>query len=404
MFFGGAAGPGKTDALLMAALMYVDHGDYHAILFRRTYPNLEKEGSLIPRSKKWLDHTPADYNGSQHKWTFPSGATLSFGHMNYEDDRFNYNTAEFQFIGFDEATEFTEKQYRFLFSRLRKNKGNPVPLRQRSASNPIGEGFHWVRERFIKGNNPAILATLEDNPHIDKEEYEKSLSELDEVTKEKLLEGSWRETNQNAIYSSFTQKNIIAEIPSIRRFWVGVDYGMSNPTTFIAIGITEENKLVVFHEYWHEGGAPDTEQLTDSDYSKAMRDFLREVAEILGIDQVYAQPQYILVDPSSLSFINRLRADTTKAKQLHATEPANNEVMDGIRRTSALIGPGQLLVHQSCEHVIDEFYNYAWDEKAQQRGEDKPQKKDDHAMDAIRYVINGLFDIGLYNTIAQSGE
>lgn len=196
VFFGGAAGPGKTDALLMAALMYVDESDYAAILFRRTFTNLTKANSLIPRSKKWLKDTDASWNGKDHTWTFPSGATLEFGHMQYEDDRFNYNSAEYQFIGFDEICEFLERQYTFLFSRLRRTVESDVPLRFRAAGNPIGPGFEWVKARYVDQEvtdheRVRIPASLEDNPHVRREEYRDSLSHLDPITQEKVMNGSW---------------------------------------------------------------------------------------------------------------------------------------------------------------------------------------------------------------------
>lgn len=202
VFFGGAAGPGKTDALLMAALMYVDEPSYAAILFRRTFTNLTKANSLIPRSKEWLMDTNANWNGSDHRWSFPSGATLEFGHMQYEDDKFNYNSAEYQFIGFDEICEFLEQQYTFLFSRLRRTVDQDFPLRFRAAGNPIGPGFEWVKKRYVdqegENDHPRLFipAALDDNPHVRREEYKESLQHLDPVTKEKVLNGDWEIVEQ----------------------------------------------------------------------------------------------------------------------------------------------------------------------------------------------------------------
>src|SRR5690349_23466030 len=85
-FYGGAAGGGKSDALLMAALQYVDVPGYAAILFRRTYTDLALPGGLIDRAAEWLSPTDAHWSGTTATWTFPSGATLSFGYLKTEDD------------------------------------------------------------------------------------------------------------------------------------------------------------------------------------------------------------------------------------------------------------------------------------------------------------------------------
>jgi predicted phage terminase large subunit-like protein len=97
VFFGGSAGGGKSDALLMAALMFAEVPGYDAIIFRRTYPELSMPGGLLERSHEWLKKTQAHWSGMTKTWTFPSGATVSFGHMENENDRFNYKSAEFQF-------------------------------------------------------------------------------------------------------------------------------------------------------------------------------------------------------------------------------------------------------------------------------------------------------------------
>ena len=204
--YGGAAGGGKSDALLMAALQYVDLPGYAAIIFRRTFPELRMPGGLIPRSMEWLGATDAVWNGEEHKWTFPSGATLSFGHAEHETSVYSYGSSEFQFLGFDEVGTFLEKQYVFMRSRLRRLEGSGIPLRIRAASNP---GTEWVKNRFIPQTNAItgeieyprdentgeirvfIPAKLEDNPFLDREEYRKTLAGLDPVTRARLLAGDW---------------------------------------------------------------------------------------------------------------------------------------------------------------------------------------------------------------------
>jgi predicted phage terminase large subunit-like protein len=191
VLYGGSAGGGKSDALLMAALQYVDVPGYAAILFRRTYTDLALPGALMDRAHEWLQGTAAHWSEKNKTWTFPSGATLSFGYLENERDKFRYQSAEFQFIGFDELTQFTETQYRYLFSRLRRLEGSSIPLRMRAASNPGGVGHEWVKQRFVVGDKPFVPASLDDNPYIDREEYIKSLMHLDPITREQLLKGDW---------------------------------------------------------------------------------------------------------------------------------------------------------------------------------------------------------------------
>jgi len=223
--YGGAAGGGKSDALLMAALQFVDIPNYSAILFRRTFNDLALPGALMDRSMEWLGPTKAHWDGIKHIWTFPSGATLTFGNLEHEQDKFRYQSAEFQYIGFDELTQFLESQYRYLFSRLRRLTGTFVPLRMRSASNPGNVGHDWVKRRFLEEGESKgrvfIPAKLQDNPHLDQAEYVESLRELDPITQKQYLNGDWTARHGGSIFRRewFEIVNEApANIPKIR-YW-----------------------------------------------------------------------------------------------------------------------------------------------------------------------------------------
>lgn len=201
--YGGAAGGGKSSALLLAALQYVDVPGYRALLLRRTFADLALPGALMDRAREWLGPTAARWNGQDKVWVFPSGATLTFGYLEHDGDETRYQGAELQFIGFDELTQFKEKPYRYLFSRLRRLKGAQVPLRMRSASNPGGRGHEWVRSRFIDGSSGErafVPARMDDNPHLDVAEYEKTLAELDPVTREQLRNGDWSARTEGGLF------------------------------------------------------------------------------------------------------------------------------------------------------------------------------------------------------------
>lgn len=229
--FGGAAGGGKSSALLMSALQYVDVPNYSAILFRRTFADLSLPGALMDRFKSWMSpHDDIHWNNNSFVATFPSGARISFGYLNNTGDYLRYKGSEFQFIGMDEVTEIRENDYRYMFSRLRRPNSGPlseVPLRMRCASNPAP---NWVRQRFIvEGQEKGrifVPSRLTDNPGIDAVSYRQALSALDPVERRRLEEGDWWSTT---LGSMFERTSIVIidneEIPPITssarvvRFW-----------------------------------------------------------------------------------------------------------------------------------------------------------------------------------------
>jgi predicted phage terminase large subunit-like protein len=120
---------------------------------------------------------------------------LSFGYLDHDRHLDKFQGAEFQFVGFDEATQIREDHYRYLFSRLRKRHDLDVPLRMRAASNPGGVSHDFFKLRFLAdADDPDRLyipARIDDNPSLDREKYEKSLHELDPLTRQRLLAGDW---------------------------------------------------------------------------------------------------------------------------------------------------------------------------------------------------------------------
>lgn len=222
--YGGAAGGGKSESLLMAALQYVHVPGYAALILRRDTQRLHLAGGLIPRSHEWLSSTAATWSGAQKRWTFPTSgepATLTFGYLRDRQDKYRYGSSEFQFIAFDELTEFPEDDYLFLFSRLRRKKGLAAPLRIRSASNPGNIGHLWVRSRFIhpeyfaKGTEQAqqdviwhqglayVPARIADNPALDEQEYRQSLLHLPPLARERLMHGDWTIQEQGLIQAEW---------------------------------------------------------------------------------------------------------------------------------------------------------------------------------------------------------
>lgn len=223
MLYGGAAGGGKSVFLLAAALQYVDVPGYSAALFRRTFSDLMLPHALIPMSHEWLD--PWESKGEVHwadkekRWTFlESGATLSFGYLENKGDEYRYQGAEFQFVGMDECTHIIPASYTYLFSRLRRLKGSNIPIRMRATANPGGTYGDYYYQRFfveIADRNKDKLrriflpAGLNDNPHLDAEEYRETLSELDPITREQLENGNWEIRPKGDLFD----KSWISRIP-----------------------------------------------------------------------------------------------------------------------------------------------------------------------------------------------
>lgn len=270
--YGGQAGGGKSDAILMAALQYVDVEDYAALILRRSYKDLSLPGALMDRSHAWLRHTKAKWNAIDHSWTFPSGATLTFGHLQHGNSIYQYQGSELQFVAFDELTQFTEQMYLYLFSRTRRLEGSIVPIRIRSASNPGGVGHQWVRQRFIFEDRPFIPASFRENPHIDREQYDKALDNLDWITRQQLKFGDWYANPFGGLFKREWFENIIPieKMPTFTRlcrFW---DLASTKPsaknddpdfTAGALLGITAQKQCYVI-DVKHMRGTPlEVEQL-----------------------------------------------------------------------------------------------------------------------------------------------
>jgi predicted phage terminase large subunit-like protein len=274
VLYGGAVAGGKSEGLLQAASQFLDIPGYEAMIFRRTYIDLSLPGALISRSMEWWKGTAAHWDGANHKWTFPEGSSLQFGYCEGPNDHYRYQGMEVQFIGFDELTQFNLEQYTYLFSRLRRLKVGPganIPIRCRSATNPGGVGHEWVADRFNlplgpdprkSPNRAFISASLEDNPYLDAEEYEKSLAELPEVTRQQLRHGDWTITTSGGKFDP-TKIHVIPpdempephEFTQIVRYWdiAGTAYdGRNDPdwTVGLKLGRTRFGRSQIDMPDW----------------------------------------------------------------------------------------------------------------------------------------------------------
>ncbi|GAG04852.1 unnamed protein product, partial [marine sediment metagenome] len=223
----GAAGGGKSDALFMGAIMFCHLPGYSAIVFRQTLQDHILPEGLIPRSKEWLMKVLGKkaWNGSSNTWTFPSGATITFGYIKAADDHYRYQSSAYQYIGFDEVPQFRESQFRYLFSRLRRlETQKDIPLRIRGAGNPDGPYVQWVKQRYVDLKTaiaPFIPAKIDDNPGLDKETYKNSLMYLDPVTRARLMDGDWEMRDVGSMFqrSNFTLTKAVPAKMLAVRYW-----------------------------------------------------------------------------------------------------------------------------------------------------------------------------------------
>lgn len=205
--YGGAAGGGKSELLLILPIArdFIRFSRFKGLILRRTFPELERE--IIVRAREYYPYAGGEYNESKKRWTFPSGAIIEFGYCEYDNDIRNYDTAEYQYIAFDELTSFTEFQYRYMISRAR-SAIEGMPAIMRAGTNPGGVGHGWVRGRFVepapKGNtilyDPIIKqkrifiqAKVTDNPVLMKRDpgYMDRLNALPEAEKRAKRDGDW---------------------------------------------------------------------------------------------------------------------------------------------------------------------------------------------------------------------
>ena len=254
--YGGAAGGGKSDALLAEALRQVHIPHYRALILRKTFPQLTE---LMDRSRELYKSAfpEAGYNDGKHVWIFPSGAKVYFGSMQHAKDRINYQGKRYDFIAFDELTHFTWQEYSYMFSRNRPG-GPGTRVYIRAATNPGGTGHGWVKERFITKAPPMttvwegrksrifIPATVYDNQILLQNDpsYLDSMRLMPDAERNALLHGSWDSfsgqvftewRNDPAHYFDRRHTHVIDpfEIPAHWRIYRGFDPGygkrLSNP-------------------------------------------------------------------------------------------------------------------------------------------------------------------------------
>ena len=274
--YGGAAGGGKSELLIMLPIIrgFYQEPRFKGIILRRTYPELESE--IILRSRDWYVHTGAKYNEEKKRWIFPSGAIMQFGHIEYEQDVRKYDTAEYNYVAFDELTSFTEFQYVYLSRTRCRSSSSSLPAIVRSATNPGNLGHAWVRSYFVE---PAPFGTIiqdrrtgmkrifiqslaTDNPYLMANDplYINRLQGLPEAERRAKLDGDWT-TFEGQVFADYREEHFPGEpenaihvidpfpVPSWWPRFLAIDWGYTAMTCALWGALSPEDRLYVYREY-----------------------------------------------------------------------------------------------------------------------------------------------------------
>ena len=256
VLFGGAAGGGKSIALLMAAAQYSDVPGYDALIVRATLVELEHPGGLIELSHQWFSRTKASWSGEQHAWRFPTGsrtggdaATIRFGYLNSPADVNRYSGSAFSFLGFDELSHVEEISYRRMFRILRQASTAPdlarspdgltladVPVRVRATANPGGPNHTWIKAYFVnpESRRPDVAfvpSRWKDNPHLDLDDYAQQLAHLPLAERKRLMDGDWEIADEGEMFErswfELIERDALPKTTRAVRYW---DFAASQPT------------------------------------------------------------------------------------------------------------------------------------------------------------------------------
>lgn len=249
MLYGGAAGGGKTDALLIHAWnVATTHRNARVLFLRRTYADLRKGGAAIDRSHE-LYSGHALWNGGHHRWTFPNGSIVEFGHLQHGDSVYNYQGAQYDALIWDELTQFEEAQYTYLVSRVRSRIGARPSIR--AATNPGGVGHGWVKTQFVDsapaevpfvltddvgqplGTARFIPAKLSDNQALLSADptYEQRLGRLPDALRRALRDGDW-DVFEGQVFTEWRRETHVLPPFAVPPTWprkTGLDYGTNRP-------------------------------------------------------------------------------------------------------------------------------------------------------------------------------
>ena len=398
--FGGAAGPGKTKALLWEAILQANETPgADTLLLRRTYPELES--SLLAYFRRDVPRgSYRSYNESKHLVTWKNGSTTRFGYCRNENDVYQYQGAEFKFIGLDELTHFTLKQWQFLTSRNRC----PIPgsfCAMAGATNPGNIGHAWVKALWVDNVPPPgferpelynpddydfIRARLDDNPiYANDAEYRRTLETLPEHLRRAFLEGDWN-VFAGQYFDVFDFGRHTARPEELRLEpwwprWISVDWGFQHPSAVYwhcavpGDGLNEAHqatRIITYREFVQNGLSP--------------RMLAQAIAERSGrerISEVFLSPDAFAHRTAEASIAEQV-GDVLTANGLPRPTAADDDRIGGWQLMYQLLESGSWVITENCAKLIDCIPLLVRDER---RIEDIRKMEGDDPADAARYGL-----------------
>ena len=390
VLYGGAAGGGKSYAMLVDPLRYTHREAHRALILRRSMPELRE---LIDKSRELY---PKAFPGCKYRevekmWNFPSGAKIEFGFLERDADVYRYQGQAYSWIGFDEITHLpTEFSWNYLASRLRTTDATIVPY-MRCTANPGGVGAHWVKKRYIDPcetnesfegadglSRKFIPARLDDNPYLANDgRYEKMLLALPPTQRKQLLEGNW-DVNEGAAFTEFTLEDHVIPPFQIPFNWErakGIDYGYASESACIWATVdSSDGTLIVYRELYQKG-------LTGEDLGYAITDMeLQDPFSVSGVLDTSAWNRTGTTGPT---------VGETLVKQGHKLRRADKNRIQGKIQIHEYLriqasGRPKIQIFNTCPNLIRELQSIPLD---QSNPEDVDTKAQDHAYDALRYLI-----------------
>ena len=274
----------------------------------------------------------------------------------------------------DEATLMPEGTFVQLLGRLSIDDAKLF-----FTTNPDAK-THWMHKRYLARLDDltdwrVFHFTMDDNPGLSPEYRAAKKREFTGLWYRRFIQGEWVSA-QGAIFDMWDPDTHIVphdEIPElIRILGVGIDYGTTNATSAVALGLGTDGLLYAVDEWRHDASETQVRQ-TDAQLAAGVRTFIRSLP---------LPPDWVIVDPAAASFKVQLAADG-----VGNVMNGENDVLYGIRTTASLFSTGQLRISERCTGLLDEIPSYSWDPKATDDGRDRPLKVADHSTDALRYAV-----------------
>ena len=390
VLYGGAAGGGKSYAMIIDPLRFAHRSAHRALILRRSMPELRE---LIDKSRELY---PKAFAGAKFRevekiWRFPSGASLEFGYLDRDADVYRYQGQSYTWIGIDELTQYpTEFPLQYLQSRLRTT--NPaISCYIRCTANPGGVGGHWVKKRYLdpappnesfKGQDKItrkfIPARLEDNPYLSLDgKYEQMLQSLPAVQRKQLLEGNW-DVAEGAAFVEFDYDSHCIDPYVLPKHWdrvKGIDYGYAAESAVVWAAIDPSDEtLIIYRELYQKG-------LTGVDLAAKIFEFEKEdKLSVRGVLDWAAWNRTGATGPT----VGEVLA--TAGHKLRRAD--KNRIQGKIQIHERLkinaAGRPKLQIFKNCPNLIRELQSIPLDPN---RPEDVDTKASDHAYDALRYLI-----------------